>query len=163
MLTVSATFWARRRALACARLFSPENNISLSLACFPIDPGAEAFSYQNIGNAPFSDKDNALSLRHVSHIYTSDKRHVTFRGILFDLRFPGNGGGSRILNEIAQSLYKLFVILDVTERGVCLSYRKDKDFASGAQCKQVNSFQRRDWNTINGCLSCTLIFHKTQG
>jgi hypothetical protein len=45
--------------------------------------------------------------------------------------------------------YKLFVILDVTERGVCLSYRKDKDFASGAQCKQVNSFQRRDWNDIS--------------
>jgi len=102
MLTVSATFWARRRALACARLFSPENNISL--ACFYIDPGAEAFSYQNIGNAPFSDKDNdALSLRHVSHIYTSDKRHVTFRGILFDRRFPRKWS-QRILNEIAQSL-----------------------------------------------------------
>jgi hypothetical protein len=72
MLTVSATFWARRRALACARLFSPENNISLSLArsLFLRSDPTVAFSYQNIGNAPLSDKDNAhsLSMRHVSHV-----------------------------------------------------------------------------------------------
>jgi hypothetical protein len=56
-----------------------QKTISLSLAS--LDPGAEAFSYQNIGNAPFSDKDNALSLRHVSHIHIQATNDTSLFGV----------------------------------------------------------------------------------
>ena len=90
MLTVSATFWARRRALACARLFSPENNISL--ACFYIDPGAEAFLIKILETRRSPTKITTHSPCATFLTYTQATNDTSLFGVFFLIGgFQGNG------------------------------------------------------------------------